>query len=126
MSDASNNVTVSASCQVPLSILRHVVVAHLIDNFDALELDALETKLLHLLSTNRKLRGVIFNFSEVVTTDPHDLRRLQSIFMAIKLLGGRIGLCGINPGLAAVIVAAKLDFQREAIGVDVDDVSKLF
>lgn len=125
MRDASDSSIVSTTSQVPLSIIGRLVVAHMIDNFDALELDALEARLLALISENRQVHGVIFNFSEVITTDAHDLRRLQMIFMAIKLVGGRIGLCGINPGLAAVIVAAKLDFQREVIGTDIDDVATL-
>jgi anti-anti-sigma regulatory factor len=45
------------------------------------------------------------------------------VFTAIKLLGGRIGLCGINPGLAAVIVTTQLNFHREVIGSDLDDVT---
>lgn len=106
--------------QVPLSIIDRFVVAHLTDNFDAAELASLETKLLSRLCEDRKLRGVLFSFNEVTTTDPLDLERLQTIFAAVRLVGGRVGLYGINPGLAAVIVGAGLDFQRERIGLDLD------
>ncbi len=118
-----NDATINASSQVPLSSVSQFVVAHLMDNFDDAEINSLESRLLAMLSDNRHLQGVIFNFSEVMTTDPQDLSHLQAVFTAIKLLGGRIGLCGINPGLAAVIVSAQLDFQREVIGSDLDDVT---
>jgi anti-anti-sigma regulatory factor len=118
-----NDTSIKATSQVPLSAVKQFVVAHLMDNFDEAEIDALESRLLTALSDNRRLRGVIFNFSEVITTDPQDLRRLQEVFTAIKLLGGRIGLCGINPGLAAVIVTTQLNFHREVIGSDLDDVT---
>lgn len=123
MNDSSLTSTIAATSQVPLSIVREFVVAHLMDNFDEAEINALESRLLTTLSEQRRLRGVIFSFSEVITTDPQDLSRLQAVFTAIKLLGGRVGLCGINPGLAAVIVTADLTFHREVIGVDLDDVS---
>jgi len=123
MNDSNLTNTIAATSQVPLSIVKQFVVAHLMDNFDEAEIDILESRLLTILSENRHLRGVIFSFSEVVTTDPLDLERLQAVFTAIKLLGGRIGLCGINPGLAAVIVMAQLTFHREVIGADLDDVT---
>ena len=111
---------VSSANQVPLSVVDRFIVAHLVDNFDASDLDSLESRLLNRLCENRSLRGVIFNFNEVITTDPLDLERLQAIFVAIRLVGGRVGLCGINPGLAMVIVSAGLNFQREHIGIDLD------
>lgn len=108
--------------QAPFSIIRNALVVHLVDNFDSSDMDELETRLLDTLCRDKHLRGVIFNFSEVSTTDPHDLRRLESILMAVKLVGSRIGLCGINPGLAAVIVHAGINLQRETIGSDLDDI----
>ena len=123
MNDSNLTNTIAATSQVPLSIVKQFVVAHLMDNFDEAEINVLESRLLTILSENRRLRGVIFSFSEVLTTDPRDLERLQAVFTAIKLLGGRIGLCGINPGLAAVIVMAQLTFHREVIGADLDDVT---
>lgn len=121
MNDPSAQTTVTAASQVPLSLVGHVIVAHLIDNFDQGDLDLLETRLLTTLSCQRNLKGVVFNFNEVITTDRLDLERLQAVFTAVKLIGGRVGLCGINPGLAAVIVNAGLDFQREKIGLELED-----
>lgn len=118
-----NDTTIRASSQVPLSSVKQFVVAHLMDNFDEREVNNLESRLLATLSRDRQLQGVIFDFSEVITTDPQDLSQLQAVFCTIRLLGGRIGLCGINPGLAAVIVSARLNFQREVIGSDLDDVT---
>lgn len=112
---------VTAASEVPLSIIDHFIVAHLIDNFDQSDLEVLENRLLTNLCAQRSLRGVIFNFNEVITTDRIDLERLQSIFTAVRLIGARVGLCGINPGLATVIVSAGLDFQRETIGLELED-----
>lgn len=111
----------SLSIQVPFSVIRHHLVAHLVDNFDHRELDQLESRLLDALCSRRELKGVIFNFSEVVTTDPLDLKRLNELFSTIKLTGGKIGLCGISPGLATVMVGTDLNFQRLLIGADLDD-----
>lgn len=121
MNTPSNGSHVAAVNEVPLSIIGHFIVAHLIDNFDQADLEILENRLLTTLCKQRSLRGVVFNFNEVITTDRIDLERLQSIFTAIRLIGGRVGLCGINPGLATVIVSAGLDFQRETIGLELDD-----
>lgn len=108
--------------QAPFSIVSHHLLAHLADNFTETDLERLETQLLNTLCVQRQLRGVIFDFSEVITTDRHDLERLGRVFQTIKLLGVRVALCGINPGLAAVIVGARLNFDRELIGSDIDDV----
>lgn len=121
MNPAINTSHVAAPSQVPLSIIGHFVVAHLIDNFDHSDLEGLETRLLSTLDKQRSLQGVVFNFNEVVTTDRIDLERLQAIFTAVKLMGGHVGLCGINPGLATVIVNAGLDFQHETIGLELED-----
>ncbi|MFM7315126.1 MAG: STAS domain-containing protein [Cyanobium sp.] len=117
--------TVAASSQVPLSIVGHVIVAHLIDNFDQADVDLLETRLLDNLNSQRELKGVVFNFSEVSTTDRLDLARLQATFKAVKLIGRSVGLCGINPGLAAVIINAGLDFHHESIGHELEDLIPL-
>lgn len=104
-----------------LSVIRNFYVVSLIDNFDSSYLDTLETRLLTLLCKRHEIRGVIFSFNEVVTTDHHDLRKLKEILKSIKLVGGRIGLCCINPGLAAVMVTSNLTFHQENIGSEIDD-----
>ena len=121
MTSSTGGSWVAAKSQVPISIVGQTIVAQLIDNFDQEDLEALETRLLAKLVEQRNLKGVVFNLNEVSTSDRFDLERLQAIFMAIKLVGGRVGLCGITPGLAAVIVNAGLDFQRETIGYDLED-----
>lgn len=104
-----------------LSVIRNFYVVSLIDNFDSSYLDALEKRLLTLLCKRREIRGVIFSFNEVLTTDHHDLQKLNQVLMCIKLVGGRIGLCCINPGLAAVMVTSNLTFHQETIGSEIDD-----
>jgi anti-anti-sigma regulatory factor len=111
----------SLSTQAPFSIVNNFLLAHLADNFAEADLDSLETRLLNALCERRSLSGVIFDFSEVITTDRQDLQRLAQMLMAIKLLGVRVGLCGINPGMAAVMVKTRLHFDREIIGCDIDD-----
>jgi anti-anti-sigma regulatory factor len=121
MAPSTRESSIAANSQVPISIVGRMIVAHLIDNFDQADLETLETRLLARLVEQPDIRGVVFNFNEVTTSDRFDLERLQAIFTAIRLVGGRVGLCGINPGLAAVIVNAGLDYQRETIGHDLDD-----
>lgn len=104
-----------------LSVIRNFFVVSLIDNFDDGYLEDLENRLLTLLAKRQKIQGVIFACNEVVTTDHHDLRRLKDMFKSIKLVGGRIGLCCINPGLAAVMVTSNLSFEKEVIGSEIDD-----
>jgi anti-anti-sigma regulatory factor len=93
----------------------------LFDNFDQVDVESLEARVLDALCENRQLRGVIFNCSEVVTTDGHDLQRLEAMFQAIRLVGGKVGLCGINPGLAMLIIRSGLNFEREAVAANLDD-----
>lgn len=104
-----------------LSVIRDCYVVSIVDNFDSIYLDALEQRLLPLLSKRNEIRGVIFSFNEVVTTDQYDLRRLKDLLKSIRLMGGRVGLCCINPGLAAVMVTSNLNFHQETIGSEIDD-----
>jgi anti-anti-sigma regulatory factor len=103
------------------STVANFLIVNLIDNFNAADIESLEMSLLQDLHQKSWLRGVLFNLNDVVSTDYHDLMRLSQLFKAIQLLGGRVGLCGISPGLASVIVAYDIDFHRGLIGSDLDD-----
>lgn len=122
MTRISQSLTVESSSQAPFSIIKNYVLAHLADNFAEIDLNILESRLLNTLCDQRTLLGVIIDFSEVITTDREDLHRLARMLVAIKLLGVRVGLCGINPGIAALIVSTRVSLDGEIIGSDIDDV----
>ena len=103
------------------SVRQHLVVA-LPNNFDLEDLLELENRILQSLSENKRVRGVIIDFAAVHSTDPGDLARLNDCLRAVRLLGRRVALCGINPGVAAVVVRSGLELHREHVGIDVDDV----
>lgn len=103
------------------SVVSSFLIVNLVDNFHAEDIESLELVLLQELHQKPHLRGVLLNFNDVVTTDFHDLLRLSQLLKAIQLLGGRVGICGINPGLASVIIASGIDFRGEMIGSDLDD-----
>lgn len=112
---------IAAPSQAPFGLMRDCVVVQLMDNFDQQDLDHLEDRILQQLCRSRHLRGVIFNLNEVQTTDLQDLQRLHALLKAIRLLGCRIGLCGINPGLAVVMACSGLSFRNEQIGAGIDE-----
>jgi anti-anti-sigma regulatory factor len=103
------------------SIRDHLIVT-LPDNFDSHDLMVLEEQLLDRLSRNKHIRGVIIDFANVQSTDADDLSRLQSCLLAVRLLGRRVYLCGINPGVAAVIIRSGQELHRDLVGRDIDDV----
>jgi anti-anti-sigma regulatory factor len=102
-------------------VVSSYLIINLADNFHAADIESLELVLLQELHQKPHLRGVLLNLNDVITTDYHDLMRLTQLLKAIQLLGGRVGICGINPGLASVIVASGIDFRGEVIGSDLDD-----
>lgn len=104
-----------------LNIIRDFYVVSLVDNFDHSYLERLEMRLLTLLCNRHEIKGVIFSCNEVETTDYHDLLRFRDMLKSVKLIGARIGLCCINPGLASVMVTTNLNFEKEIIGSDIDD-----
>lgn len=112
---------VGAMPQVPFSLVRDCVVVQLIDNFDQQDLEVLEHRILQQLCEGRRLRGIILNFNEVQTTDLQDLQRLHALLQAIHLVGCRVGLCGINPGLAIMMARSGLPFRQERIAAGIDE-----
>jgi anti-anti-sigma regulatory factor len=110
------------SRQSSLSTIREQLVVSLPDNFDDHDLSALEEQVLDLLSVNKRIRGVIIDFASVQSTDADDLNRLQNCLLAVRLLGRRVALCGINPGVAAVIIRSGQDLHRDLVGQDISDV----
>ena len=108
--------------QSSLSSIRDHVIINLPDNFDDHDLTALEEQLLNRLSLNKRIRGVIIDFANVQSTDEDDLSRLQNCLLAVRLLGRRVALCGINPGVAAVIIRSGQDLHRDLVGQDINDV----
>lgn len=103
------------------TIRNHLIVA-LPDNFDGRDIDDLETRVLTCLSRDTRIRGVIVDCTSVHCTDATDLARLQDCLLAVRLLGRRVALCGINPGLAAVIIRCGQELYRDLVGHDIDAV----
>jgi len=103
------------------SVQKHLIVP-LPNNFDGNDIEELEEQILTSLNANKATRGVIMDFAAVQSTDPRDLERLNDCLRAIRLLGRRIALCGINPGVAAVVIRSGLDLHRQQVGIDIDDV----
>lgn len=100
------------------------IVVSLPNNFDNDVIDTIESNILDELSRNKKTRGVLVGLETVTTTDPHDLSRLKDMMAAIALMGGRIGIFGINPGLAAVVIKSNLSLPIQAAGHDMEDLLK--
>lgn len=107
-----------------LLIFKGYIVVSLPNNFDNDVIDTIESNILDELSRNKKTRGVLVGLETVTTTDPHDLRRLKDMMAAIALMGGRIGIFGINPGLAAVVIKSNLSLPIQAAGHDMEDLLK--
>jgi anti-anti-sigma regulatory factor len=112
----------SAIQGVTLSSIKKFLVLPLPDNFDDQDLIVLEEQVLGILGANKRIRGVIVDFASVQSTDAEDLKRLQNCLLAVRLLGRRVALCGINPGVAAVIIRSGLDLHRDFVGQDIDAV----
>ena len=104
-----------------ISCIENNLVASLPSNLDAGRITAFENQLLDQLSQQKRLRGVILDFSAVESTDPSDLLRLQDMLLALKLLGRNVVFCGITPGLAGLIVQAGVRLHHNEIGLDIDD-----
>ena len=104
-----------------ISCIDNNLVGSLPSNLDNARIAAFENQLLNQLSDQKHLRGVILDFSAVESTDPADLLRLQDMLLAVKLLGRNVAFCGINPGLAGLIVQAGVKLHHNEIGLDIDD-----
>lgn len=106
----------------PFSVVKNFLIANLEDNLYEKSIDQLETRLLNELKEQTKLRGVIFNCCNLITTDHQDLIRLSLLMATVRLLGVEIGMYGVSPGLAVVIVASGVSFEKVKIGADLDDI----
>lgn len=106
------------------SVIRDFLLVPLFDNFDEHDIEVLESRVLHALFNDRRLRGALFNCSDITTSDGPDLLRLQGMLKAIRLVGGRVGICGINPGLAMLIIRTGLKLEGITIAADLDDLIK--
>lgn len=100
------------------------IVINLPDNFDEEAIETIESSILGELAINKKTKGVLIGLDAVTTTDPRDLQRLKDMMAAIALMGGKIGIFGINPGLAAVVIKSNLSLPIQAAGHDMEDLLK--
>lgn len=108
-----------------LAIVKGYFVIAVPDNFDIHDVDAIESELLELLNLNKRIRGVLVDLTRVVSTDSTDLRRLQDCLLAVRLLGRQVALCGITPGLAALIIRSGQDLHHNMVGQSIDDLLKV-
>lgn len=106
----------------PFNVIRHQLIVSLPANLSHEDVDWLENCVLRTLGDEKRIRGVIVDFASVHSTDFHDLARLNEFFLAIHLLGRTVSICGVNPGLAAVVVRSGQQLYREYVGIDIDDV----
>jgi anti-anti-sigma regulatory factor len=107
-----------------LLLVKQRLVVNLPNNVDRHDIEAIEGIVLHKLADDRGIKGVIVGMGGVQTTDPDDLRRLAEALSTFRLLGAKIGFCGINPGVAAIMIRAGIELPHDAAGHDLDDVLK--
>lgn len=105
----------------PFSLINNFLLANLEDNLHEQGIEELETCLLYELKKQASLRGVILNCCNLLTTDHQDLKRLSLLITTIRLMGADIGIYGISPGLAVIIVASGVKLDKVEIGADLDD-----
>ena len=99
---------------------RYIITA-LPDDFDEALITSLENRLLNTLAQDRSIKGVLIGMDAVSSTDPMELEGLRNMLMAVRLLGVKSGIFGVNPGLAAVITKINLSLPIEAAGHDLED-----
>ena len=105
-----------------LFILRQTLVAKLPNNFDHVTLDTISSQILQEVSRVKRIKSVIFDMADVTTVDQLDLNALLDTMKAVRLIGARIGLCSISPGVSALIVKSGLQLPYQAAGHDIEDI----
>lgn len=117
---------ISISSQSSLGTIKDFVICTLQSNLDIDNIHILEADLLDFLDAKRHIVGVIMDFSLVAVADDWDLRRLQDCLLSIRVMGRKVALCGIKPGLAGMIVRTGQELYRDYIGRDIDDLLMMF
>lgn len=117
---------ISISSQSSLGTIKDFVICTLQSNLDIDNIHTLEADLLNFLDAKRHIVGVIIDFSLVAVADDWDLRRLQDCLLSIRVMGRKVALCGIKPGLAGMIVRTGQELYRDYIGRDIDDLLMKF
>jgi len=112
---------ITSGRQESLFILRQTLVAKLPNNFDQVTLDTISSQILEEVTRVKRIKSVIFDMADVTTVDRLDLNALLKTMKAVRLIGARIGLCSINPGVSALIVKSGLRLPYQAAGHDIED-----
>jgi anti-anti-sigma regulatory factor len=105
-----------------LLLVKKSLVVNLVNNVDCHDIEVIEDKILSKLVKNRAIKCVIVGMAGLQTADPEDLARLAESLSAFRLLGAKIGLCGINPGIAAIMIRNEIDLPYDTAGHDLDHV----
>lgn len=105
-----------------LLLVRNKLVVDLPSNVDCYDIEAIESLVFSKLVENKSIKAVIIGMDSVKITDPKDLTRLAEALSAFRLLGKKIGLCGINPGIAAIMIRTGIELPHDATGYDLDHV----
>lgn len=100
--------------------IKHSLIAALPTNLDQHSISMVEESVLRELGRNKMLNRVVVNFEAVQSSDLSDLDRLQGMLLAIKLLGRKVVLCGISPGMAGLIIQCGVSLHHNAICLDID------
>lgn len=81
-----------------------------------------KASLTHQLYSNKETNAVVFGLAKVAHADRDDLEVLSKALSEIRLMGAQVGIFGLNPGLAVLIVRSKIDLELQAAGCDLEDI----
>ena len=81
---------------------------------------------LDALSVNRVMRGIILDFSHVMTIGPVEYREIQGFVECLKLLGIGCALCGFTISVSAALAKSGKHFSNIPVAANLEQATELF
>jgi rsbT antagonist protein RsbS len=120
-----NEALESSVARVTLNLFRGCLVATLQVDLTPAVLERFQRDLLARLAATRAVR-VIFDCSGIEVLDPEEFSGLRRVEAMARLLGARVVLTGLRPGVVSALIALGVETDGLLTALSLDDAFDLY
>lgn len=103
-------------------IYEHTLIANIQPPINEESIEGLKDLITEELHRHKELDTVVLGLTRVINADKEDLLCLSKACREFRLLGARVGIYGVSPGIAVLITKSNIDLRIDAAGSDLHDI----
>ena len=113
MNDSKNRIPLQISRKVVTVPIRYELTNHILEN--------LKIDLLQFIEDHKDASAVVFDLNGVKILDADNFEDLKKVMQMIEIMGLRVMLCGLAPGIVSAIIDMEIDVSNINTTLDLNE-----